>query len=157
MTQSSIVDDFISRLRQAERSRDPQGLTEVFSPDADLQNLTRPADHFSFKGTSRAHSAPPSATQFWRQYLQAFATIQSEFTDMNDFGGFAVLEWKSSGKLSTGLPIEYNGVSLLEYGDGKIHRFRTYYDSAAFLPHRPAAKPYSESVGLPELTTGATS
>ena len=48
--------------------------------------------------------------------------------------GTTVLEWISSGALSTGESINYRGVSLLETDNGQVHRFRTYYDSAVFLP-----------------------
>lgn len=46
----------------------------------------------------------------------------------------SVLEWVSKGTLSTSEEITYRGVSVLELSHGKVHRFRTYYDSAAFLP-----------------------
>jgi ketosteroid isomerase-like protein len=45
-----------------------------------------------------------------------------------------VLEWISKGALSTSEDIRYQGVSILEMDGERIHRFRTYYDSAAFLP-----------------------
>jgi ketosteroid isomerase-like protein len=40
----------------------------------------------------------------------------------------------STGTLSTGRPIEYRGVTVLEFDDGAVTRLRTYYDdSAAFI------------------------
>jgi hypothetical protein len=48
--------------------------------------------------------------------------------------GLAVLEWESEGTLPGGEPIRYPGVSVIEFADGRVGRFSTYYDSAAFLP-----------------------
>jgi ketosteroid isomerase-like protein len=43
------------------------------------------------------------------------------------------LEWVSEGRLASGRPVSYAGVSLLEHDDdGKVVRFATYYDTAAF-------------------------
>ena len=47
--------------------------------------------------------------------------------------GGAALEWESEGALPTGAPIRYRGVSLLEFAGDRVKRFRTYYDSAAFV------------------------
>jgi hypothetical protein len=40
----------------------------------------------------------------------------------------------ATGLLPGGAPIEYYGVSLLEFDGSRIGRFRAYYDSAAFAP-----------------------
>lgn len=53
---------------------------------------------------------------------------------MVESNGSAVLEWISEGTLTSGEPLKYQGVSIIETVDGKVQRFRTYYDSAAFLP-----------------------
>lgn len=159
MVQNPIVNEFMKRLQDAERTRDTKRLSELFAEDAELLNLTRPISHTK---QSDPTSSPPSIPsfppqQFWSQYLHAFSNIQSHFTEVMDDGRTAVLEWHSSGQLPTELPIEYNGVSILEYENGRITRFRTYYDSAAFLSYGPLSKPYSETVGIPEVTNQATS
>jgi ketosteroid isomerase-like protein len=151
MGQRTIAEDFIHRLQEAEKTSNPRTLIELFSGECELMNLTR---HNT--STKADHAGSPS--QFWRQYLHAFQNVDSHFTSIIDDGKKAVLEWHSSGILPMGLPIEYNGVSILEYEDGLIQKFRTYYDSAAFLPHAPnSEKTYSQSVGAPEITNEATS
>ncbi len=44
------------------------------------------------------------------------------------------MEWTAQGALSNGRPLTYGGVSLVEHEGEQIRRFRTYYDSAVFLP-----------------------
>ena len=46
-----------------------------------------------------------------------------------------MLEWVSEGVIAaTGQPFNYRGVSVIEHDGEKAHKFRTYYDSAVFLP-----------------------
>lgn len=72
--------------------------------------------------------------QFWDAYVAQFDTISTEFSSVEDAGERGILEWTSSGKLSSGRQISYAGVSLLSFGeDDKVRRFATYYDTAAFL------------------------
>ena len=80
-----------------------------------------------------------SPADFWTRYLRAFGQIRSTFTRIWSDDERAILEWTSSGTLPNGLPIEYNGVSLLDLDGDRIKGFRAYYDSAAFLP------PFQES------------
>lgn len=151
MARASIVEEFIRNLQAAERSGNPRDLVEMFDANAELANLTRTNTH-----SKTTHK--DSALHFWRQYLAAFESVQTEFTHQIDNGHAAVLEWWSRGLLSMGTPVRYNGVTVIEYEDGRILRLRTYYDSAALLPHAVSAtKTHSESVGRPEITAEATS
>ena len=45
-----------------------------------------------------------------------------------------VLEWDSEARLTNGRPVEYRGVTVIEFEGDAITRLRTYYDSAAFVP-----------------------
>ena len=57
---------------------------------------------------------------------------------MSESGDLGLLEWTSSGRLSTDRDITYRAVSILEFDDDdRVARFATYYDTAAFL--EPAA------------------
>ena len=48
-----------------------------------------------------------------------------------------MLEWTSTGHLTTGAEISYRGVSVLDFdAGGRVTRFTTYYDTAAFSLHR---------------------
>lgn len=155
MAGASLVDEFIRRLANAERKNDPNELAELFAENAVLVNLTR---HHTVSGNSHI----TSAKAYWSQYLHAFSRIHSHITHVLDDGHTAVLEWRATGELSTGTPVDYCGVSLFEYENQdesrRIVNFRTYYDSAALLPYaRKTGKLFSESVGQPEITNQATS
>ncbi|MES2965289.1 MAG: nuclear transport factor 2 family protein [Bdellovibrionota bacterium] len=153
MGEFSVVQDFITRLRDAEDRKDAGVLCELFTPAAKLENLTRPT-----QARSKSSSSANGAIAFWNQYLHAFDHISSHFTHILESKGNAVLEWHSSGRLTMGTPVEYCGVSILEHDGRQITAFRTYYDSAALLPHAAhALKPFSESVGTPDIRTEASS
>lgn len=122
---SNFAETFKSTLQQIEQSRDPEALVALFASDAELLNLalTEP-----MKGTEGAH-------KFWSNYLAAFEKIQSTFHHTADGDNTAVLEWISEGVIAaTGQPFNYRGVSVIEHDGEKAHKFRTYYDSAVFLP-----------------------
>lgn len=168
MAPSPIVNEFMKCLQQAEETRDVKRLCELFIEEAELVNLTRQHTHGrspalrqsstqtaarTAGGSKTSFGGPVSATAFWRQYLNAFDHIESHFTNVIDDGRTAVLEWSSTGRLPMGLPIDYNGVSILEHDGQHIQKFRTYYDSAAFLPHAAhTTNPYSETAGLPDMS-----
>lgn len=115
----SIVDRFKQGLEQAEQSRDPAPIARLFSGDAKLHNL-------GANEKSDAHI-------FWRNYLEQFREIKSEFTHESLAENSATLEWHSHGVGRDGEPVDYTGVSILEYQDDAITAFRTYYDTAAFV------------------------
>ncbi len=115
----------MSTLQQIEQSRDPEPLVALFSEDAELLNLalTEP-----MRGTE-------GARRFWTNYLAAFEAIRSNFHHCLTTETDAVLEWISEGVMAgSGQPFNYRGVSVIEHAGGKVQKFRTYYDSAVFLP-----------------------
>lgn len=120
---SEIASRFMQTLQQIEDTGDVEPLVAMFTEDAELSNLamTEPL---------KGHDG---ARRFWQKYLSVFENIHSKFTNVIEGDGSAVLEWISSG-VSTGESIKYRGVSILETDNGQVHRFRTYYDSAVFLP-----------------------
>ena len=110
---------FKEALQQTEQSRDPSAVASLFREDARLTNLG--GDHGN------------DATKFWQIYLDQFSEIRSEFTGEIASHGRVALEWQSRGKLSDGKPIDYRGVSVIEFDDDAVTSFRTYYDSAEFV------------------------
>ena len=76
--------------------------------------------------------AQEDASTFWQQYRAQFEQVHTEFDRIVDAGDESILEWHSSGTLSSGRPIQYAGVSLLTFEGDKVARFATYYDTAAF-------------------------
>lgn len=123
-TISEITLHFMHALQQIEKTGEIELLVDLFSNDAELINL---AMLEPLKGKE-------GARRFWDKYLSVFDRIYSEFTNVVESNSTSVLEWVSKGTLSTSEEITYRGVSVLEFNNGKVHRFRTYYDSATFLP-----------------------
>ena len=121
---SEIAERFMHTLQQIEETGDVEPLVAMFTEDAELSNLamTEP-----LQGRDGAH-------RFWQKYLSVFERIHSKFTHVVEGDDTAVLEWISDGALSTGEPVKYQGVSIIETDNGQVRRFRTYYDSAVFLP-----------------------
>ena len=121
---TALAQQFMDALRQAEQTKDVTPLVMLFADDAELESPVR----------SAAAHGTDGARKFWEEYLRAFDDVRSEFTHVNGGGPFATMEWSSSGTLPNGQPIRYAGVSIIEQRDGRVTRFSTYYDSAAFLP-----------------------
>jgi ketosteroid isomerase-like protein len=121
---SEVAERFMGALRELEESGDTEPLMALFSDEPEAANLGR---------AQPAHGRE-EVRRFWQDYLNAFDGIRSEFTHVIEGEGGAVLEWVSRGKLPNGEPVEYRGVSVLELEGNRVRRFRSYYDSAVFLP-----------------------
>jgi ketosteroid isomerase-like protein len=119
-----MAERFMHTLQQAEASGDIDSLVILFADTADLSSLAI---------TQPLHGRE-SIRQFWQNYLSVFDRIQSRFTHVSEGNGTITLEWISEGNLVSGESISYRGVSILETQNGQVQHFRTYYDSAAFLP-----------------------
>lgn len=121
---SETAEKFMQTLRQIEENKDVEPLVSLFTENAELSNLA----------TSSPLQGKDGARQFWQKYLSVFQQINSKFTNVVESNGSAVLEWNAEGTLTSGEPLKYQGVSIIETVNGKVQRFRTYYDSAVFLP-----------------------
>jgi ketosteroid isomerase-like protein len=119
-----LTQQFINALHHAEQTKEIGPLVSLFAADAEVQSPVRSAAEYGTDGARR----------FWEDYIGLFADVRSDFTSIRDFGDFTALQWTAAGTLSTGQPIRYSGVSLLEHHAGRVTRFTTYYDSAPFLP-----------------------
>jgi len=110
---------FKQALQQTEETRDVSIVAGLFREGAKLTNLG--GDH----GTD--------ATKFWQIYLDQFTDIRSEFVSEVAAETSAALEWKSKGTLKEGTPVDYRGVSVIDFDGESVTSFRTYYDSAMFV------------------------
>lgn len=121
---SKIAEGFMKTLQQIENTGDVEPLVAMFAEDAELINLamTEP-----LKGRD-------GARRFWQKYLSVFERIHSNFTHVVEGDRTAVMEWISEGALSNGESVRYRGVSIIEIDSDRVSHFRTYYDSAVFLP-----------------------
>ena len=124
---AGMADRFTKALQETEAARDPAPLLALFSDDCELSNL------------ALTESGPDGARRFWDTYLAQFDAIRSEFSHRIESGDQVALAWTSEGTLKGGHPIRYRGVSLLEVAGGRVRRFETVYDSAAFLRPEPGA------------------
>jgi hypothetical protein len=64
-------------------------------------------------------------------YRDTFGEMMCEFRNVfADDAGQAALEWITSAE-AIGKNVSYHGVSLLEIEEGKVSRFRAYFDPPA--------------------------
>ncbi|WP_027481727.1 nuclear transport factor 2 family protein [Deinococcus pimensis] len=117
-----VTDRFMQALQEAEQRKDPTPLVELYSEGSSTENLA-----------IGPYEGREGAREFWKKYLDVFQDIRSEFYGQADDDRTGVMEWVARGHLASGRPIEYRGVSVIEVEDGQVKKFRTYYDSAAFV------------------------
>ena len=108
---------FIDALGQLEASRDAGPIAALFADGADVSN---PMVRHDSEGKG-------GAREFWTRYRGSFEAISSTFRTIVDGQDVALLEWTSEGRMK-GEPVRYGGVSVLEFGEGGITAFRTYFD-----------------------------
>ena len=113
-----VADRFVEALRKLEEDRDVEALVEVHTDACDVGNVAVP----------RTFSGHDGLREFWTSYRDTFGGMKSEFRNVfADDAGHAALEWNTSGD-ANGKDVSYDGVSLLEIEDGKVSRFRAYFD-----------------------------
>ena len=121
LVSKEVADRFVEALRKLEEARNIDALVEIHTEDCDVGNVAVP----------RTFSGHDGLREFWKGYRDTFGEMKSEFRNVfADDGGHAALEWNTSGEAS-GKNVSYDGVSLLEIEDGKVSRFRAYFDPRA--------------------------
>ena len=124
MAASTHTQKFIDALAQLEENGNYETMRPLYTQDCELWTLTHKEP---LKGTDEI-------TKFWKTYSDNFETIKSEFVRVIESDNRAALEWQAKGTLrSNGSDILYWGVTLLDFGDGGITRFASYYDMKPFL------------------------
>ena len=109
-------------LQEFERTGNVDDLVQRFSDDCQVSNV---ASIHEFKGRD-------GARQFWREYKGLLGNVRSRLRSAIESSDRAALEWQSEGTASTGAPISYEGVTILEFDDeGRVRRFYAYFD-----PHK---------------------
>jgi ketosteroid isomerase-like protein len=130
---SQMAETFMQTLQQIEQSKDPAPLVALFKDNAEVSNIALNEPLHGSEGVR----------EFWEKYLEQFQQIRSTFNQVleqqTDSGGHIVLEWQSEGTLRQGAPIKYRGASILEITGDRVLRFRSYYDSAAFIKLQSAS------------------
>lgn len=123
-----LTQQFTDALHRLHAERDVEPLVALFADEATLSKL----------GDQHETTGQDGARHFWQEYREVFDDVEATFTHTTEGDGTVVLEWTSRGTLAEGSAFGYAGVSVLEGSEQRIGAFRTYYDSAAFLP-TPAA------------------
>jgi ketosteroid isomerase-like protein len=111
---------FAAALHALEETGDVERMVMLFDDTAEVSGPTDAAPHRGRDG----------ARKFWRMYRDSFGEIHSEFEKIVEGrDGTVMLEWTSRGVTATGSPVTYRGVSVAEIPDGRVTRFRTYFDT----------------------------
>ena len=118
LVSKEVADRFVEALRKLEADRDVEALVEIHTEDCDVGNVAVP----------KTISGHDGLREFWTGYRDTFGEMKSEFRNVfADDQGHAALEWNTSGN-ANGNDVSYDGVSLLEIEEGKVTRFRAYFD-----------------------------
>ena len=113
-----VADKFVEALWKLEEDRDVEALVEIHTDDCDVGNVAVP----------KTFSGHEGLREFWTSYRDTFGEMKSEFRSVfSDEAGHAALEWNTSAE-ANGKDVSYDGVSMLEIEDGKVSRFRAYFD-----------------------------
>jgi ketosteroid isomerase-like protein len=81
----------------------------------------------------RTYRGLDGAREFWNEYLRMFASVETTFDAVTQSDGRAALEWHSTCTLESGAEVSYQGCTVIESDGERVHKLRTYYDSAAVL------------------------
>ena len=127
---TTLTQQFIDALGRLEQQREVGPLVALFAEDARVGNVLVIEDEAGTEGARR----------FWSQYRSSFGDVGSEFRSVIEAEGRAALEWTTTGTSPTGDPLRYDGISIMDHRDGRIVRFRAYFDPAALgrQLHAPA-------------------
>ena len=115
-----VAKRFVEALGRLEAGRELEEMVRLFAPDAEVGNVVSPE---KFRG-------PEGAREFWgAKYRDTFGEVKSTFRNVFANETRAALEWTTVGTAADGSPVNYDGVSILEFGGGKITRFCAYFDA----------------------------
>jgi len=118
LVSKEVADRFVEALGKLEEDRDVEALVEIHAEDCDVGNVAVP----------KTFSGHDGLREFWTSYRDTFGEMKSEFRNVfADDAGHVALEWNTSGE-ANGNDVSYDGVSLLEIEEGKVTRFRAYFD-----------------------------
>jgi len=119
MAEAETTQQFIEALQVLERDSDPTAMLDLFMENSEAGNIVSTREFIGVEG----------AREFWETYRNSFGEVDSTFRNVIVSNDRAALEWTTTGTSAAGTPIAYEGVSILEMADGKITRFRAYFDA----------------------------
>lgn len=115
-----LANKFIETLGDLEANENLDNIVSLFSDGCEIGNVT----------LTENLSGTDGAREFWKNYRETFADIKSTFKNKIISGETAALEWTSEGASAKNHPINYEGVSVLEFEGDKIKRFFAYFNPA---------------------------
>jgi ketosteroid isomerase-like protein len=118
MAEAETTQQFIEALQVLERDSDPTAMLDLFMENSEAGNIVSTREFIGVEG----------AREFWETYRNSFGEVDSTFRNVIVSNDRAALEWTTTGTSAAGTPIAYEGVSILEMADGRITRFRAYFD-----------------------------
>jgi len=118
----SLLQRFIKALHDIDQSGNTQNMLKLFSDQCEISNVA-----------IKPLRGKKGVEQFWKDYSETFQDIETDFTRVSETEGKCFLEWTSKGKLKTGRSIVYEGLTVIEWKNDAIQRFKAYHDSAVFL------------------------
>ena len=121
------AEQFIAALREVEESGNAEAMRPLHAADAEVSNVTM----------TEPDRGPDGAVHFWSKYRESFTRVHSEFRNIVESDDAALLEWTTDATTAAGVSTRYDGVSVLEFGDGRIRRFRAYFNPVALAAHPP--------------------
>jgi ketosteroid isomerase-like protein len=114
------ADTFIDALRTLEDDGNVDPLVALYAEDSVSTNLA-----------GAQLTGPDGAREFWTADRSLFTSVHSEFRHTVTDGAVAMLEWTRTGEGRSGDSVDLDGVSVIEFTDGKITRFAGYIDPSA--------------------------
>src|SRR5947209_8018371 len=99
------ADRFIKALEKLEQAGETDELVALFAPDAEITNL----------GVIHLEQGQGGAERFWRDYRSQFQQIRTRFARVIETGETVVFEWSSEGRLASGRPLTYYGVTMVDF------------------------------------------
>jgi steroid delta-isomerase-like uncharacterized protein len=118
-----VADNFVEALRKLEEDRDVEALVRIHAEDCEVGNVS----------VSETFRGREGLREFWIEYRKTFDEMKSTFRNVFATEEGAALEWTTEGT-SNGDSVSYDGVSILEIEDGKVRRFRAYFDTRDLTP-----------------------
>ena len=124
------AEQFIAALREVEDRGNVKAMGPLHRDDAEVSNVAM----------THVERGPAGAEEFWTKYRESFTRVHSEFRNIVESDKAALLEWTTEVTTAVGVSTTYDGVSVVEYGDdGRIRRFRAYFNPNALTAHHDAA------------------
>ena len=124
------AEQFIAALRRVEDASDMSAMRPLHAADAEISNVAM----------TEPDRGPDGAERFWTKYRESFTRVHSEFRNVVESDRAALLEWTTTVTTAVGVDTVYDGVSVFEVGDdGRITRFRAYFNPNALAAHHHAA------------------